>query len=147
MQPFQEFSFFRVFESTDFNFNFLGENQKKILVIFAKQNLAEDVAYIEKILSVAQLNLATDCLYTTCAQTETILPNFQMWFEKSNCSQIIVFGLKPELFGCNFQNYLNRCIAFTNNKVVFCDSLQNIRVASTDSKKQLKEALLQLSHL
>ena len=144
MDIFQDFSFFRVFEQTDFNFTFSGENKKNILVIFSTKNLNEDIAYIEKILSVAKINLQTDCIYTICNEDDIILPPLAMWFEKTNCNKMIVFGLNAEKFSCNFQNYLNRCLTFTNYKIVFSDSLERIKIANSESKKQLREALLNL---
>lgn len=144
---FQNFHFFNVFESTDFNFSFSGENKKNILVIFEEKNLIEDIEYIDKILSVAKINLKTDCLYTALQLDTLVLPSLALWLEKTNCAQIIIFGFTAEIFGCNFQNYLNRCIAFTNYKVVFCDNLERIRHSDTESKKQLREALLNLAGL
>ncbi len=144
MDIFQDFSFFRVFEQTDFNFTFSGENKKNILVIFCTENLNEDISYIEKILSVAKINLQTDCSFTTCNRDDTFLPPLSLWFEKTNCNKMIVFGLSAEKFSCNFQNYLNRCLSFTNYKIVFSDSLERIKIANSESKKQLREALLNL---
>ena len=144
MDIFQDFSFFRVFEQTDFNFKFSGENQKNILVIFYTENLNEDISYIEKILSVAKINLQTDCSFTICNEDNTFLPPLSMWFEKTNCNRMIIFGLGAEKFGCNFQNYLNHCIEFSNYKIVFSDSLAHIRTANAETKKQIREALLSL---
>jgi len=141
---FSNFSFFQVFEQTDFNFSFSGENKKKILVIFEEKNLIDDIEYIDKILSVAKINLKTDCLYTICKPDTVILPPLALWFEKIKCGKIIIFGFDAERFACNFQNYLNRCIAFADYKVVFCDNLERIRTSNTESKKQLREALINL---
>ncbi len=141
---FQNFSFFTVFEQTDFNFSFLGENKKNILVIFEEKNLIEDIEYIDKILSVAKINLKSDCLYTTCPSDLELLPSLALWFEKTNCTGIIIFGFDAKKFGCNFQNYLNSCIAFKDYKVVFCDTLERIKNSNTESKKQLREALLNI---
>lgn len=77
-----------------------GDNKRFILIGYKDEQNTEMEAYLQKILSAAQLDLAHDCLVLKSTEGQP-LPSFAQISHKNTIEKALLFGIFPNDLGLN----------------------------------------------
>lgn len=102
-----------------------GRNEQKTLVVFQTSETEEELlAFLEKVLAAAQLDLATDILSLILTPGEKF--SFIDLCHFFDIQSLLVFGIKPEQLGIHFQIVPYELLRYEGRNYVFLDDLQLI---------------------
>ena len=129
---------YKVFVAPDFSkiySNISGDNKKGVLVINLDEDSPEMVAFLQKILASAQLDLHADCLLLT-AKSEEKFPPLVPFLKENAIKIVLVFGFSPTDLGMNINTPQYFITPFNNYSFLFSPKLSVIN-ASADHKRGL----------
>lgn len=122
--------------------HFMGNNQKKLLVIVGDSDFSqENQDFLSKVLSAVKYDMLADASILVLPKNETFGINKLISGEKQN--RILIFGHRPSDLGLSIETLLYSPLNIANKSFLIGHSLEKIS-KSTEHKKNLWAALQSL---
>jgi hypothetical protein len=121
---------------------FLGQNQKKLLVIVSVSDFTdENKAFLSKVLGAVKYDMLTDALVLVLPKDKSFGINKLISNEK--LSEILIFGQNPKDLGLSIETFLYAPFNIAGKSFLIAHPLEKIKL-STEYKKNLWSALQNL---